>query len=222
MSRLANDACLAVASALITSFTYKVRDWTGIRESTEWTLGAAVILMIVWLVVRRKEGIRTGLLLANLVGIGLGLLIGGVAHRLELGRPLGPSLIFVVPTGVCIGLYLRLEKREREGAEEVARFRQEIAEIGGLPEEAAKALQTKVDQLGPRLAQTEIRLGRLYGRASILISLGMLATIVALPGAISPEPKPLRILISLAILALGFVWFAKLALMKLGERSSSD
>jgi|GEM_PF-5574582 len=114
MSKRVGDACLAALSAFATSFSFKMRDWTGISRSVEWPIGAAILLMIVWLFVQRKDGIRTNLLLASLIGIGTGLTIGSVVHRLELGRSVEFSLVFLLPVAGCSWLYYRNEQGERK------------------------------------------------------------------------------------------------------------
>lgn len=175
--------------------------WTGIKSSTQWPIGGAVLAMIVWAVIRRREGFRICLLLASIVGIGLGLSVASAIHRAQTGRPPVPGLIMVLAPIVCSVLYVRAARAEQGGDKYRENLEQEFEAIKAMPpEDARKALEAKVVEAEKLVEDFEKREPSLRRKATILIVLGLVVTAVTLPLSIWPEPKPVSIILDASIL----------------------
>lgn len=142
MSRIASDICLAIVSAGLAALTFQMPAWTGVKSSTLWPISAAVLLMIVWGVIRRREGFQPGLLLASMIGIGLGLSVASAVHRAQLGRSPVPGLIMILAPIVCAAMYIRVARAEQEDEKYRESLEKAFDAIKAMPpEEARKALE---------------------------------------------------------------------------------
>jgi hypothetical protein len=215
---------LAILSAALVLQTFKMRDWTGISRSVEWPLAAAILLMIVWFLVRRKDGFRPLIMVASAAGITIGFAIGASIHRLEAGKT--PSVFPVLMAAALSWQYLYFEKRGRDQAAEFARIDAEYEKISALPqEEALRALEEQIEKTQVLCEESMQRMERSSLTISILIGIAIVLTVLTLPLAFRPEPKPLMIVLSSAILVIGASWFVFYLLLKRSmseERVKSD
>jgi len=105
---------LVLATVLACSFTYKFRDWTGIRSSAEWGIGAGILLMVFWMAVYPRSGFKTSVLTGNLLGISIGLAIAKAIRLTELGRAIGPMSFGISLYTVPVLAYMTLNFLKRE------------------------------------------------------------------------------------------------------------
>lgn len=210
VSRTASQIGLIVASAVLTSFTFKLPDWTGIRISREWPIAGAVLLMILFFIVRRREGLLTSTFAASVLGIGIGLLIAKTIRSIELGQPIRPLSIAmsVLIIGGCTWLYVTATRKERDSEAKVKAFEDELDAIKDLPpEEALEAFNKTVSEINDQVDSYLARANRTFRWAGIVLAIAMLLTILTLPLAFRPEPKPFQILLNVSILVLGTGYF---------------
>jgi cell division protein FtsL len=227
VTKRTSDACLALASALITATTFQMPSWTGDRSSREWPIGAALVLVIAWGAVRRMDGLRTGMLLASLVGIGLGITVSSVIYNAALGKVPIPRLFPVIATLSCAVLYIRADKNERELAEYEANMEREVEnEIEAFrampPEEATRAMEAGMAETARLIEEMERHTSSYMRTVSMLVAVCFVLTAVALPLSIWPRPRPVPIILSATILVLCASWFINLALDKWRERNDPE
>ena len=202
MSRIASDICLAVASAGVTALTFQMPAWTGVKSSIQWPIGAAVLMMVVWGVIQRREGFRIGLLLASIIGISLGLSGASAVHRAQLGRPPVPGLM-ILALITCTVMYIQAARAEQEDEKYRERLEQEFDAIKGMPpEEARRALEAHFAESRKLLDEFEERQPSERRRTTVLGCIGFVLTFVSLLFMIWPEPKPVFIILYALILVL--------------------
>ncbi len=205
---------LAAGSALLTSFTFKLPDWTGIRISREWPIGAAILLMIGWGVAHRRHGLSIASLLANILGIATGILVSKIVRMIELGKAFNwtsAALSLIMP-GVLLVLVLKVQARERAQAIELGALDLEFERIKTLPpEERARAFEERLAALNAEANTAVAWAGKLcaFGWiANMLVAVAIVLVITTFSTALRPEPKPLLILVNIAILGGGVAYFA--------------
>jgi len=216
---------LVAGSAILTACTYKVPEWTGIRVSREWPIASAVLLMVLWVVWQRRHGFRAAVLSASIVGIGIGLLVAKLLRWIELGQPIKPmSVIFsVIVIGSMTWLLFRTLKGEELSKRRIAEIDEEFEAIRALPvEERASAYTEMLSQTLSEAESVGRRSDRIMRWMCIPMAIGMILTIVTMPLAFKPEPKPFHILLSVSILLLGAGYFWLVFGVLKGSRARSN
>ncbi|HRF60313.1 MAG TPA: hypothetical protein PLH94_10440 [Fimbriimonadaceae bacterium] len=203
MSKIASDVCLAVFCAGLTALTFQVPIWTGVKSSFEWPTGAAILLTIVWAVIRRRDGFRTCMLDASVIGVGVGFWVAFAVRMAQTGKAQMPGLVVISLPIVSTVFYVLSLRTERKADQYQETLEQEFEAIKAMPpNEARKALEARFDEYQTLLEDFEKREPGLRRKRTLVLWAVLALTPVLLATSIWPEPRPVGIILGVAILIL--------------------
>lgn len=212
---------MILATAILCSLALQMREWTGIRTSAQWPVGASILLMIIWMAVYPRTGFRMTVLTGSLLGIAIGLAVARIERFVELGRPidlssLGLPGIGILPIAGTYAIALWLENRidgataksESDGrAETEARFKYYESLP---PEERGQKMKEDLDALLAEADRVIANAERGMSVIRVLIWLSIPLILLAMGLTIrhlihSPPEGVVQLLVLLSIPILGAV-----------------
>ncbi|MBS1721694.1 MAG: hypothetical protein JSS66_01675 [Armatimonadetes bacterium] len=196
---------LWAATVPVTAVSFEMPRWTGVRSSTEWPIGVAILLAGAWLLgIRRTEALLS-ILVGSAGGIGTGLLVSKLWHASELHRPvpLASLVTGLVFPGILAWMLVWTQRVRARSLRSQDETDKRIEEIRALPpDKAVAALKKEIADLRPELERAERQM-RLV--PWLVGSSGVLGLVMLL---LAPRMGPLAVVLDLVIMVLCVVFFA--------------